>query len=70
MFSAGSGERRCREPSLCRLGGVMKMSDVEATESGVSRAEDSKARAQHAGYSAGPGDRPRRRAGKSWNGII
>jgi len=38
----------------------MKMSDVEATESGASRAEDSKARAQHAGYGARPGGRPRR----------
>ena len=36
------------------------MSDVEATESGASRAEDSKARAQHAGYGARPGGRPRR----------
>ena len=60
MLSAGSGERRCREPSLCRLGGVMKIADVEATGSGGSRAEDSEARAQVAGYGARPGGRPRR----------
>ena len=60
MLSAGSGERRCREPSLCRLGGVMKMFNVEATGSGARQAEDSKARAQHAGYGARPGGRPRR----------
>ena len=36
------------------------MSDVEATGSGGSRAEDSEARPQVAGYGARPGGRPRR----------
>ena len=39
---------------------MMKMSDVEATGSGGSRAEDSEARPQVAGYGARPGGRPRR----------
>jgi len=38
----------------------MKIADVEATGSGGSRAEDSEARAQVAGYGARPGGRPRR----------
>jgi len=38
----------------------MKISDVEATRSGWSRADDSEARAQVAGYGARPGGRPRR----------
>ena len=38
----------------------MRMSDVEATGSGGSRAEDSEARPQVAGYGARPGGRPRR----------
>ena len=38
----------------------MKMSDVQATGSGGSRAEDSEARPQVAGYGARPGGRPRR----------
>ena len=38
----------------------MKMSDVEATGSGGSRAKDSEARPQVACYGARPGGRPRR----------
>ena len=47
------------EPSHCRLGGVMKMSDVEATGSGGIRAEDSEARPPVAGYGTRPRCRPR-----------
>ena len=46
--------RSCDGPCL------MKMSDVEATGSGGSRAKDSEARPQVACYGARPGGRPRR----------